>query len=217
MKFFRSNKKKEKKEFKFVDLTPFFLIMLFVMIMYGCFMISYMISVNECIDNNASTLLKYQVYLPEVNFPSDFDGNLKDLLEEEDVLYRITSNNYEKYFEDNHTYLIVEGYLSDVDIVYARVDRDYVLTDGVQLWLFTRPNYWDVSLGKGLFGILPDIFCKYLLLPCCLFVFPIVVETYAKRNKVNMFWLYFIRVEIASGVLLSIVLFYLTTVKILWL
>lgn len=180
-------------------------------------MIFHIMSLNKVFDNNASIILQSQAFLPEVQFPEDFDGNLAQLVVEKDIYYRITNDHYEKYKQDGVSYLIVDGYLSDVTVVYADVKRDYVITDGVNLWLFTKPSYWDVSLGQGFLGRVPDIFCKYLVIPCCLLVLPSLIETYAERNKVSKPRLFLMRTINALGVCMGILVIYVTTVSMLWL
>ena len=180
MKFCRF---KHKENFYLWRLTPLCILALMVLEIYSVCMLFHINSYHKMFEDNKSIIYENQVLLPELTFPLSFNGNLSELVDDSGVMYIVPYGSYELVKKDATYKVSIRGYVFDAEIVYACVDKSYVLTDGDSVWLFIRPSYWDISIGRGIFGRVPDVFCKYLMLPWCCIFLPDLIYKFDKNTK----------------------------------
>ena len=191
MKRYRSSLR---REYSVYNLTPLFILALLFLEIYSLFMVVHICNLHDAFENNASIINKSQGLLPEVTVPIDFNGDLSKLVYVDDVLHQVSNGSYTTYSSGGKTYVVIDSYVFEAVVTYACVDESFVVTDGSTVHLVERPNYWDISLGQGVVGRLPDVFCKFLMLPLCALVLPNFVSRYNLGGKATKTFFYFILV-----------------------
>lgn len=189
--------------------TPIFILALLSLEIYAMFMVAHICTLHEAFENNASIIMENQALLPEATIPIDFNGDLSKIVYEEDTLHRVCSGNYNVHNSEGKTYVAIDGHIFEAVVTYACVEESFVVTDGSTIHLVKRPTYWDISLGQGILGRFPDVFCKFLMLPLCALILPNFVNKYERGDKFTKVFFYFILV---LGGLLGVVLSILSCV-----
>ena len=132
---------------------------------YSVFMLLHINSWYGVMKYNASIIEENQGLLLELDIPKEFDGNLLSLVEDDELLYVIPSGTYTR---NGSSSISINGNVYDTVVLYAFIDGEFAITDGESIFYSRIATYWDISLGKGVLEVLPDIFCMYLMFPFCL-------------------------------------------------
>lgn len=194
-----------------VRALPIFMLALVFLEIYSLFMLVHIRSWHKVFENNASIISENQAFLPEISVPTGFSGDLSELVYEEGVLHVVPLDLCNVHRQDGVHFVAIDGYVFECLTAYACVDKDFIVTDGEVVYLSKRAGYWDISLGVGILGRIPDVFCKYLMLPLCALILPEMRYKY-EGSKMSKGIMLFIT---ASGVFLSICQLYMS-ILLMW-